>query len=159
MREPMKIAIVVAAILVAAWVSILTFRPDLVRPAQAKKSDIYGLAPGMTLEEVDKLITQRKYRCRQVQDSLVVDCNIEGNRVSIALDGASDKRLVGRITAEIASDRGPDATVRAISEQYNAQASKAPNGNWVWPIGPRFKLSYDGAAVTLFDEQVETGSK
>ena len=89
----MKIAIVVAAILVAAWVSILTFRPDLVRPAQAKKSDIYGLAPGMTLEEVDKLITQRKYRCRQVQDSLVVDCNIEGNRVSVALDGASDKRF------------------------------------------------------------------
>ena len=159
MREPMKIAIVVAAILVAAWVSILTFRPDLVRPAQAKKSDIYGLAPGMTLEEVDKLITQRKYRCRQVQDSLVVDCNIEGNRVSVALDGASDKRLVRRVTAELSSDRGPEATVRAISEQYNAQASKGSNGNWVWPIGPSFKLSYDGAAVTLFDEQVETGSK
>ncbi len=151
----MKIAIVVAAILTAAWVAILAIRPDLVRPALAKKSDIYGLAPGMTLEEVDKLITQRKYRCRQVRDSLVIDCDIEGNKVSIALDGASDKRFVRRITAELASDRGPEATVRAISEQYNAQASKAPNGNWVWPIGPRFKLSYDGAAVTLFAEQMD----
>ena len=109
----MKIAIVVAAILIAAWVAILAIRPDLVRPALAKKSDIYGLAPGMTSEEVDKLITQRKYRCRQVQDAVVIDCIIEGNRVSIALDGADDKRFVRRITAEIASDRGPEATVRA----------------------------------------------
>lgn len=154
----MKIAIVVVAILVAAWVAVLAVRPDLLRPALVRKSDIYGLAPGMTAEEVDKLITQRKYRCRQAQDSSV-DCNIEGNRVSIAFDGAGDKRVVRRITAELASDRGPEATVRAISEQYNAEASKGPNGNWVWPIGPRFKLSYDGAAVTLFDEQAGTGSK
>jgi hypothetical protein len=149
----MKIAIVVAAVLVAAWAAVLAIRPDLVRPALAVKSDIYGLAPGMTLEEANKLIAQRKYRCRQVQDSPVVDCNIDGNRVSIALDGADDKRTVRRITAEMGADRSPEATVRALSEQYNAQASKAPNGNWVWPIGARFKLSYDGAAVTLFDEQ------
>jgi hypothetical protein len=151
----MKVAIVAAAILVAAWVSILAIRPDLVRPALVKKSDIYGLTPGMTSEDVNKLITQRKYRCRQVQDAVVIDCNIEGNRVSIALDGADDKRFVRRITAELVSDRDPEATVRAISQQYNAQAAKAPNGNWVWPIGPRFKLSYDGAAVTLFDEQLD----
>jgi hypothetical protein len=149
----MKIAIVVAAILIAAWASILAIRPDLVRPGLARKFDLYGFAPGMTLEEANKLIAQRKYRCRQVQDSPVVDCNIEGIRVSIALDGADDKRLVQHITAELGSDRGTEATVRALSEQYNAQASKGPNGNWVWPIGPRFKLSYDGAAVTLFDEQ------
>ncbi len=155
----MKIAIVVVAILVAAWVAVLAVRPDLLRPALVKKSDIYGLAPGMTAEEVDKLITQRKYRCRQVQDSPVVDCNIEGNRVSISLDGAGDKRVVRRITAELASGRGTEAMVRAISEQYNAEASKGPNGNWVWPIGPRFKLSYDGVTVTLFDERAETGSK
>ena len=147
----MKIAIAVAAILVAAWAAILAIRPDLVRPALVRKMDIYGFTPSMTLEEVNKLITQRKYRCRQVRDSL--DCNIEGIRVSIALDGADDKRSVRHITAELGSDRSPEATVRALSEQYNAQPSKGPNGNWVWPIGARFKLSYDGAAVTLFDEQ------
>ena len=59
----MKIAIIIAAILVAAWAAVLAIRPDLVRPTLAqKKSDIYGFAPGMTLEEVNKLITQRKYR-------------------------------------------------------------------------------------------------
>jgi hypothetical protein len=150
----MKIAIVVAAVLVAAWAAILAIRPDLVRPALAVKSDIYGFAPGMTSEEANKLITQRKYRCRQVQASL--DCNIDGIRVSIALDGADDRRSVRRITAELGSDRSPEDTVRALSEQYNARASKGPNGNWVWPIGSRLKLSYDGAAVTLFDEQAGT---
>lgn len=152
----MKIAIVVVTVLVAAWAAILAVRPDLVRPASAKKLDIYGLTPGMTPEELDKLIAQRNYRCRQVQDSAVIDCDVSGGRISIALDGTSDKRFVRRITAEIASDRGPEATVRAISEQYNAQASKGPNGNWVWPIGPRFKLSYDGATVTLSDEQPDS---
>jgi hypothetical protein len=147
----MKIAIVVAAILLAAWVSILAIRPDLLRPASARKLDVYGFVPGMTLEEANKLIAQRKYRCRQMQDSL--DCNIEGVRVSIALDGADDKRAIRHITAELGSDRSPEATVRALSEQYSAQASKGPNGNWVWPIGTSFKLSYDGSAVTLFDEK------
>lgn len=149
----MKIAIVVAAVLVAAWAAVLAIRPDLVRPASAIKLDIYGFTPGMTLEETNKLITQRKYRCRQVQDSPVIDCNIDAGRISIALDGPGDKGSVQRITAELGSDRSPEATVRALSEQYNAQPSKGPNGNWVWPIGPRFKLSYDGTAVTLFDDQ------
>jgi hypothetical protein len=35
---------------------------------------------------------------------------------------------------------------------------KAPDGNWVWPVGSRFKLSYDGAAVTLFEEQAGTSA-
>ena len=109
----MKIAIVVAAVLVAAWAAVLAIRPDLVRPALAVKSDIYGFAPGMTSEEANKLIAQRKYRCRQVQDSPVVDCNIDGFRVSIALDGAGEKSLVQRITADLGSDRSPEATVRA----------------------------------------------
>ncbi|MBA7477079.1 hypothetical protein ES707_12477 [subsurface metagenome] len=155
----MKIAIVVAAILVAAWASVLAIRPDLVRPALAVKSDIYGFAPSMTLGEANKLIAQRKYRCRQVQDSPVVDCNIDGARVSIAFDGAGEKGLIQRITAELGSDRNPEATVRALSEQYNAQASKGPNGNWVWPIGARFKLSYDGATVMLFDEQASNARR
>ena len=37
----MKIAIIIAAILVAAWAAVLAIRPDLVRPTLAqKKSDI-----------------------------------------------------------------------------------------------------------------------
>ena len=79
----MKIAIVVTAVLVAGWAAILAIRPDLVRPAMARKSDIYGFAPGMTVEDADKLITQRKYRCRQAPEALLVDCNIDGIRVSL----------------------------------------------------------------------------
>ena len=148
----MKIAIVVAAILLAAWAAVLAIRPDLFRPTLVKKSDIYGFVPGMTLEEVNKLITQRKYRCRQLPDAYVVDCNIDGSKVLIAVEGASDRHPVQRVTAEIGAGRDPAATVRAISEQYGAQAAKAPDGKWVWPVGARFKLSYDGAVVTLFEE-------
>jgi hypothetical protein len=154
----MKIAIVLTALLLAAFAASLAIRPDLFRPALVKKSDIYGFVPGMTLEEVNKLITQRKYRCRQLPDAYIVDCNIDGAKVSIAIEGATDRHPVQRITAELAPGRDPAATVRAISEQYQAQPLKAPDGNWVWPVGSRFKLSYDGAAVTLFEEQAGTSA-
>lgn len=149
----MKIAIVLAVLLLAAFAATLAIRPDLLRPALVRKTDVYGFVPGMTLEDVNKLITQRKYRCRQLADAYVVDCNIDGTRVSIAVEGANDEHPVRRITAEVGAGRDPAATVRAISEQYGAQAAKAPDGNWVWPIGARFKLSYDETSVTLFEEQ------
>ena len=148
----MKIAIIVSAVLLAAFAATLSVRPDLFRPAVVKKTDVYGFVPGMALDDVNKLITQRKYRCRQLPDAYVVDCNIDGTKVSITVDGESDKHPVQRITAELGSGRDPSATVRAISEQYGAQAAKAPDGNWVWPVGSRFTLSYDGAAVTLFEK-------
>ena len=149
----MKVAIVVSALLLAIFAAALAVRPDLFRPAQVKKSDIYGFVPGMPLEDVNKLITQRKYRCRQLPGAYVVDCNIDGAKVSITVEGGSETHPVQRITADLGSGRDPAATVRAISEQYGAEASKASDGKWVWPIGSRFKLSYDGVAVTLFEEK------
>jgi hypothetical protein len=153
MGDRMKIAIVLTALCLAAFAATLAVRPDLFRPALVRKSDIYGFVPGMPLDDANKLITQRKYRCRQLPDAYVVDCNIDGAKVSITVDGASDRHPVQRIKAELGSGRDPAATVRAISEQYGAQASKAPDGSWVWPVGSRFKLSYDGVAVTLLDEK------
>src|SRR6185369_16963102 len=139
----MKFAIVLTAILLAAFAATLAIRPDLFRPALVKKTDIYGFVPGMTLEDVNKLITQRKYRCRQLPDAYLLDCDINGVKTSIAVDAASDKHPVQRITAELGASHDQAATVRGLSEQYGAQASKAPDGRWVWPVGTRFKLSYD----------------
>jgi hypothetical protein len=151
MGDRMKIAIVLAAILLAAWAAVLAIRPDLVRPTLVQKSDIYGLAPGMTLEEVNKLITQRKYRCRPVQD-YVIECSIDAVTITITAEGEGNMHPVRRIAAEL-SGRDPEATVRSISAQYNAEPAKGPDGNWVWTVGSGFKLRYDGNAVTLFDER------
>src|SRR5262245_61489685 len=134
----MKIAIVISALLLAAFATILGVRPDLFRPAQIKRTDLYGFVPGMTLEDVNKLITQRKYRCRQLPD-YVLDCDVNGIKTLVAVDGTSDKRPVQRVTAELGSSHDQVATVRGISEQYGAQAAKAPDGKWVWPVGARFK--------------------
>ena len=154
----MKIAIIIAAILVAAWAAVLAIRPDLVRPTLAqKKSDIYGFAPGMTLEEVNKLITQRKYRCRPPQD-YVIECSIDAVKVTIMAEADGSTHPVRRIVAELGG-RDTEATVRSISAQYNAQASKGPNGKWVWTVGSGYKLSYDGTAATLFDERAERATQ
>ena len=152
----MKSAIVLTALLLAVFAATLAIRPDLFRPALVKKTDIYGFVPGMTLEDANTLITQRKYRCRQLQDAYVLDCDVNGVKTSIAVDAASDKHPVQRITAELGSSHDQAATVRGISEQYGAQAAKAADGKWVWPVGARFKLSYDGKAVTLLEEQADS---
>jgi hypothetical protein len=65
---------------------------------------------------------------------------------------------VRRIVAELGG-RDTETTVRSISAQYNAQASKGPDGKWVWTVGSGYKLSYDGAAATLFDERAERATQ
>ena len=144
----MKIAIVVAAALVVAFASLIALRPDLFRPTAVKKSDIFGITPGMSLEETNKLITQRRYRCRPLSEPYVTECTIDGAKVTITADTANDAHPVARIAAELAPGRDSATVARAISDQYNAEPTKTAKG-WAWTIGPGYRLSYDGAAITL----------
>src|SRR4051794_26571960 len=68
----MKIAIVVAGVIVVAAAVLVAVQPSFLKPASlalVQKSDILGFSPGMTFDETNKLITQRRYRCRQLRDS------------------------------------------------------------------------------------------
>ncbi|MFK4523097.1 hypothetical protein ABIF90_001078 [Bradyrhizobium japonicum] len=58
----MKIAIVIAGLIVVAVAALVAIQPEFLKPAslaQVKKSDIFGFSPGMTFEETNKLVTQR----------------------------------------------------------------------------------------------------
>jgi hypothetical protein len=66
----MKIAIVVAGVIVVAAAVLVAVQPSFLKPASlalVQKSDILGFSPGMTFDETNKLITQRRYRCRQLR--------------------------------------------------------------------------------------------
>ncbi|MCK1334033.1 MULTISPECIES: hypothetical protein [unclassified Bradyrhizobium] len=159
----MKIAIVVAGLIVVVAAVLVAVQPGFLKPASmalVKKSDILGFSPGMTFDETNKLVTQRRYRCRQIRDSYVLECAVDGAKVTIFADdvdpGNPDpKHPIWRVIAELNNPGPQDAAVKSISDQFNAQPTRDARDGWIWTVGRGLKLSYDGAALKLVDEAEE----
>ncbi|WP_314950859.1 hypothetical protein [Bradyrhizobium cosmicum] len=154
----MKIAIVIAGLIVVAAAVLVTVQPGFLKPASlalVKKSDILGFSPGMTFEETNKVVTQRRYRCRQLRDSYILECEVDGAKVTIFSDDVDPKHPIWRVNAEVNNPGPQDAAVKSISDQFNAQPTRDAREGWIWTVGRGLKLSYDGAALKLVDEAEE----
>jgi hypothetical protein len=159
----MKIAIVVAGVIVVAAAVLVAVQPSFLKPASlalVQKSDILGFSPGMTFDETNQLITQRRYRCRQLRDSYVLECAVDGAKVTIFADDVNPKNPdpkhpIWRVNAELSNPGPQDAAVKSISDQFNAQPTGDAREGWIWTVGRGLKLSYDGAALKLVDEAEE----
>ncbi|MBR0901380.1 hypothetical protein [Bradyrhizobium liaoningense] len=153
----MKVAIVLAGLVIVAVAAIVAVQPGFLKPASlavVKKSDMFGFSPGMTFDETSKLVTQRRYLCRQIRGSYTLECEINGAKVTVYSDEADAKHPIWRVSAELSNPGPQDAAVKSISDQFNAQAIKEREG-WTWIVGRGFKLSYDGTALSLVDEAAE----
>lgn len=151
----MKIAIVLAGVIVVAVAALVAIQPDFLKPASlalVKKSDMFGFSPGMTFEETSKLVTQRRYLCRQGQGSYVLECDINGARVTVTSDEIDAQHPIRRVHAELPNPGPQDAAVKSISEQFRAQVIKDARDGWTWIVGRGLKLRFDGSALTLADE-------
>jgi hypothetical protein len=157
----MKIAIVIAGLIVVAIAALVAIQPGFLKPASlalVKKSDILGFSPGMTFEETTKLVTQRRYRCRQLRDSHTLECAVDGARVTVDSDDVNDRHPIRRVTAELNNPGPQETAVKSISDQFNAQPTRDAREGWIWIVGRGLKLSYDGAALRLVDEAEEAKS-
>lgn len=153
----MKVAIVLAGLIVVAVAATVAIRPSFLKPASlalVKKSDIFGFSPGMTSDETTKLVTQRHYLCRQSRGSQTLECEINGAKVTVYSDDADARRPIWRVNAELNNPGPQEAAVKSISDQFNAETIKDREG-WTWIVGRGFKLSYDGTALNLVDEAAE----
>ena len=153
----MKVAIVVAGLIVVAIAALVAIQPSFLKPASlalVRKSDIFGFSPGMTFDETSKLVSQRHYLCRQGPGPYTLECDINGARVTVDSDAADARHPIWRVNATLNKPGAQEAAVQAISEQFNAQAIKDRDG-WTWIVGRGFKLSYDGLALSLVDEAAE----
>jgi hypothetical protein len=151
----MKIAIVVAGLIIVAVAALVAIQPRFLKPASlalVKKSDILGFSPGMSFDETGKLVTQRRYRCRRPRESSILECAIDGTRVTVESDDADPRHPIRRVTAELSNPGPQDAAVKSISDQFNAQPTKDAREGWIWSVGRGLKLSYDGATLRLVDE-------
>jgi hypothetical protein len=155
----MKIAIVVAGLIVAAIAALVAIQPDFMKPASlalVKKSDILGFSPGMTFEETSKVVTQRRYRCLQLRNTHTLECAIDDAKVTIDSDEADARHPIWRVTANLKTTGSQDAAVKSISDQFNAQPTRDAREGWIWIVGRGLKLSYDGTTLKLVDEAEET---
>jgi hypothetical protein len=153
----MKVAIVIAGLIVVAVAALVAIQPSFLKPASlalVKKSDIFGFSPGMTFDETSKLVSQRRYLCRRSHDSYTFDCDINGAKVSVDSDETDARHKIWRVKAELNNPGAQDAAVKSISDQFNAEAIKEREG-WTWIVGRGLKLSYDGLALNLVDEAAE----
>lgn len=154
----MKIAIVAAGLIIVAIAAVVAIQPGFLKPASlalVKKSDILGFSPGMTFEETTKLVTQRRYRCRQLRDSHILECAVDGARVTVDSDDVDDRHPIRRVTAELNNPGPQETAVKSISDQFNAQPTRDASEGWIWIVGRGLELSYDGAALRLVDEAEE----
>jgi hypothetical protein len=153
----MKIAIVIAGLIVAAVAALVAIQPSFLKPASlalVKKSDIFGFSPGMSFEETSKLVNQRHYLCRRGRNSYTLECEINGAKVTVDTDEADASHPIWRVNATLNNPGAQDAAVKSISDQFNAQAIKDRDG-WTWIVSRGLKLSYDGLALNLMDEAAE----
>ncbi|MBR1364057.1 MULTISPECIES: hypothetical protein [Bradyrhizobium] len=153
----MKVAIVIAGLIVVAVAALVAIQPSFLKPASlalVKKSDIFGFSPGMTFDETSKLVSQRRYLCRRSRDSYTFECDINGAKVTVDSEEADARHPIWRVKAELNNPGAQDAAVKSISDQFNAQAIKDREG-WTWIVGRGLKLSYDGLALNLVDEAAE----
>ena len=154
----MKVAIVIAGLIVVAVAALVAIQPSFLKPASlalVKKSDIFGFSPGMTSDETSKLVSQRHYLCRQIRSSYILECEINGAKVTVTSDDADAKHPIWRVNAELISPGPQEAAVKSISDQFNAQPVKDTREGWTWIVGRGLKLSYDGLALNLVDEAAE----
>ncbi|WP_018323107.1 hypothetical protein [Bradyrhizobium sp. WSM2793] len=153
----MKVAIVIASLIVVAVAALVAIQPSFLKPASlalVKKSDIFGFSPGMTFDETSKLVSQRRYLCRRSRDSYTFECDINGAKVTVDSEEVDARHPIWRVKAELNNPGAQDAAVKSISDQFNAQPIKEREG-WTWIVGRGLKLSYDGLALNLVDEAAE----
>jgi hypothetical protein len=142
-------------LIVVAAAALVAIQPSFLKPASlalVKKSDILGFSPGMTFDETNKLITQRRYRCRQLRESYVLECAVDGAKVTIDSDDVDPKHPIWRVNAELNNPGSQDAAVKSISDQFNAQPTRDARKGWIWTVGRGLKLTYDGTTLKLVDE-------
>lgn len=151
----MKIAIVIAGLAIVAIAALVAIQPSFLKPASlahVQKSDILGFSPGMTFDETSKVVTQRRYRCRQLQDSYTLECATDAAKVTIDSDDNDARHPIWRVNAELSNPGPQDAAVKSLSDQYNAQPTRDSREGWIWTVGRGLKLSYDGSTLKLVDE-------
>lgn len=122
--------------------------------AAISKQDMLGLVPGLTRDQVEKLITARKWVCAATADGAAVDCNTNAGALTIAFAPGAGVTPVSSARVRLANpDRlSIDATAQQVSAQYGRRPDRlsASRIGWTLPGGTSLVLAQEaGSDLTL----------
>jgi hypothetical protein len=124
--------------------------------AAISKHDVLGVVPGMTRDQLEKLINARKWVCAAAADGGAVDCNTTAGALTVAFASGPGLTPVSSARVILANpDRlSIDATAQDISAQYGRAAERRSATAMSWTLigGMTLVLEQNDALVlTLSD--------
>jgi hypothetical protein len=123
------------------------------------RNDVLGVVPGMTRDQIEKLITARRWVCAATTAGDAIDCNTKAGSLSIGFapgTGATPVRSA-RVVLANPEKLSFEATALEVSVQYGRTPTQQSAKRIAWPIAGRMSLvltqEQDNAlALTLSDE-------
>jgi hypothetical protein len=117
--------------IVACIVALLSFNSQ----EHFTKHDVLGIVPGMTRDQVKKLITVRKWVCPTVTaDS--VDCKTDAGRLTVTFADANETSPVAGASVVLRNQEALSFadTVKAVSSQYDRSPAHLSNDRVTWNL-------------------------
>jgi hypothetical protein len=134
--------------------------------AAISKQDILGVVPGMTRDQLEKLITARKWVCAAATDGAAVDCNTNAGPLTVAFAPGPGVTPVSSARVRLANPAKLtiDATAQDISVQYGRRPDResATQISWTLAGGMPLLLAQEPGgdlALTLSDNPSASAPK
>lgn len=156
MTRSQTVLVATGIVLLGCIIGALVLRSQY---AAISKTDLLGVVPGMTRDQLEKLITARKWVCAATADGTAVDCNTKAGPLTVAFAPGPGITPVRSARVVLANpDRlSFDATAQDISAQYGRKSARiSPTQvNWTLAGAMPLVLAQDpggGFALTLSDQ-------
>jgi hypothetical protein len=124
--------------------------------AAISKTDMLGVVPGMTRDQMEKLVTARKWVCAAAADSASVECNTNAGPLTIAFAPGPGVTPVSSARVRLINpEKLPlDVTATDISAQYGrtSQRISATKIGWTLPGGMSLVLEQSDALLLTLSE-------
>lgn len=151
-----KTIVAAAVVLVGSIAGALLLRHQY---AAVAKNDVLGVVPGMTRDQIEKLITARRWVCVAAAAGESVDCNTNAGPLTIGFAPGQGRTPVRSARVRLANPErlSFDATTQDISAQYGRKPDRvaATRVGWTLAGGMALVLQQDQGnelALTLSDD-------
>jgi len=128
-----KIIVAAAVVLLGCIAGALLLRHQY---AAVAKNDVLGVVPGMTRDQIEKLITARRWVCVATAAGESVDCNTNAGPLTVGFAAGQGRTPVrsARVRLTNPEKLSIDATAQDISAQYGRKPDRVSPTRIDWTL-------------------------
>jgi hypothetical protein len=128
-----KILVAAGVLLIASIAGALLLRNQY---GAIAKNDMLGVVPGMTRDQIEKLITARRWVCVAAAAGESIDCNTTAGPLTVSFAPGDDRTPVRSARVRLANPEklSFDATAQDISAQYGRKPDQVSPTQIGWTL-------------------------